>query len=164
MSQLLLWAEAIEQSRIGLALAESAYAFPLIEAAHLLGLALSFGLLAIADLRLLGLLLRQVPAAEVLSQLRPWIFSGFALTFITGGLLFWSEAARIIFNPAFIAKTVLTVLALANALLFETRLAPRAADWGQALRLPTSVRLAGLASLTLWAGVLVTGRLIPYLA
>jgi hypothetical protein len=87
--QLLLWAEAIEQSRIGLALAESTFAFPLIEAAHLLGLALSFGLLAIADLRLLSLLLRQVPAADVLRQLRPWIFSGFALTFITGGLLFW---------------------------------------------------------------------------
>ncbi|MCV2348301.1 DUF6644 family protein [Paucibacter sp. Y2R2-4] len=163
MSQLLAWAEAIEQSRVGLALAESALAFPLIEGAHLLGLALSFGLLAIADLRLLGLLLRQVPAHQVLRQLRPWIFGGFALTFITGGLLFWSEAAKILFNPAFVAKLVLTVLALANALVFETRLAPRAIEWGQALRLPTPVRLAGLASLTLWSGVLITGRLIPYL-
>lgn len=157
-------AQAIESSALSVALAESALAFPLIEGAHLLGLALSLGLLAVADLRLLGFVLRKAPAAQVLDQLRPWIFTGFALTFITGSLLFWAEASRVIFNPAFVAKLVLTVLALINATLFETRLAPRLVEWGERLRLPGRVRFAALASLSLWGGVLVTGRLIPYLS
>lgn len=164
MPTIITLAQAIEDSAIGVAIAESTIAFPLLEGLHLLGLALSFGLLAIADLRLLGLVLHKVPAADVLNQLRRWVFVGFAITFITGGLLFWSEAGRIITNTAFIAKSVLMLLALINAAVFETRIAPRAIEWGEAVRVPDQARLAAFASLSLWLLVVLTGRLIPYLA
>ncbi|MES2941421.1 MAG: hypothetical protein V4772_00975, partial [Pseudomonadota bacterium] len=71
MSRLLDWAQALETSGLGPSIAESVYAFPLLDAAHLLGLAFSIGLLAIADLRLLGLVLKKTPAVDVLNQLRP---------------------------------------------------------------------------------------------
>ena len=163
MSSIIQLAQSIEESSIGVAIAESIFAFPLIEAVHLLGLSLSLGLLAIADLRLLGFVLKNVPAAMVLHQLRKWVFTGFGLTLISGVLLFWSEASKMIVNPAFIAKSVLMALALLNASIFESRLAPKAIEWGNAIQLPTNVRYAGIASLTLWAAVLVSGRLIPYL-
>ncbi len=164
MSSILAVAQAIEGSSVGVAIAESAILFPLIEAAHLLGLALSVGLLLIVDLRLLGVVLRQVPAAVVLQQLRWWVFAGFTLTFVSGGLLFWSEAAKIVFNYAFIAHAVFIVLGLVNALVFETRIAPHAAEWGDKPRLPTAARLAGLASVSSWVLVAFSGRLIPYLS
>lgn len=164
MPTIITLAQAIEDSAIGVAIAESTIAFPLLEGLHLLGLALSFGLLAIADLRLLGLVLPRVPAADVLNQLRRWVFIGFAITFVTGGLLFWSEAGRIITNTAFIAKSVLMLLALVNAAIFETRIAPHAIEWGEAVRVPRQAQLAALTSLSLWLLVVLTGRLIPYLA
>jgi hypothetical protein len=164
MSSILAIAQSIEGSAVGTAIAESGIVFPLIEAVHLLGLSLSVGLLLIVDLRLLGVVLRQVPAAAVLDQLRWWVFAGFALTFLSGGLLFWSEAAKVVFNYAFIAHVVFIVLGLANALVFETRIAPRAAQWSDNPRLPTAARLAGLASVSCWVLVAFSGRLIPYLS
>ena len=69
MSQLIEYAQRIEDSQLATALHESLYAFPLLEGTHLLGLALSVGLLAIIDLRLLGLILTDIPKEQLLKQL-----------------------------------------------------------------------------------------------
>ncbi len=45
MSTLLSLAESIEQSPVGAAIAESRYAFPVIEGVHLIGLSISVGLI-----------------------------------------------------------------------------------------------------------------------
>ena len=164
MTSILEIAQAIESSQVGVAIAESTLVFPLIEAVHLLGLAFSVGLLLIVDLRLLGVVLRQVPAVNVIKQLRLWVFAGFTLTFISGALLFWSAAAQDVVNIAFWAHSIFIALGVANALVFETRLAHRAAEWGNSIRLPSAVRFAGLASLSSWVLVTISGRLIPYLA
>jgi hypothetical protein len=162
MSSIVQIAQAIQDSSVGTAIAESTVVFPLIEAVHLLGLALSVGLLLIVDLRLLGLVLPTVPVATVHHQLRRWILVGFSLTFASGALLFWAEAGLAIVNYAFIAHAIFILLGLANAAYFELRLAPDAAHWKESL--PAAARLAGAASLGAWFFVLVSGRLIPYLA
>jgi hypothetical protein len=164
MSIWLSWAQVLEESAVGTGIAESILLFPVIEAVHLLGLAFSVGLLLIVDLRLLGWILPKVPSQDVLQQLRPWILSGFGVTFFSGALLFASGATRFIVNPAFLIKFVFIALAGLNAWYFEHRLATGSKDWGNSIRLPSAVRRAGLASLGLWALVLLTGRLIPYLA
>jgi hypothetical protein len=162
MSSIVQIAQAIQDSSIGTGIAESTVVFPLIEAVHLLGLALSVGLLLIVDLRLLGLVLPTVPAATVHHQLRRWILVGFTLTFASGALLFWAEAGQAIVNYAFIAHAIFILLGIANAAYFEVRLAPGAAEWKD--RLPAAARFAGAASLSAWLLVVVSGRLIPYLA
>src|SRR5215467_14250701 len=105
------WAERIEYSAVGSAIAESRYLFVLIEGAHLLGMAVAFGLLLLVDLRLPGLALPTVPVARLMSQLRPWILGAFVTVFTSGGLLFWSAAARMVANPAFGIKLLLIALA-----------------------------------------------------
>ncbi len=59
MSTLMQWAEALENTSVGLSIAESRYAFAIIEGAHLIGLSVSVGLIFITDLRLMGLLFRR---------------------------------------------------------------------------------------------------------
>ncbi len=157
------WAEGIEFSPLGVAIAESRYAFMIIEGAHLIGLAFAVGLLFVIDLRLLGVLLREVPAPRVMKNLRPWVLAGFAVIFVSGVLLFWSSAGRLVLSPAFPLKLLLIGLAGANALYFELVIARRAAVSQAQGALPRSARLAGLASLVLWSLVIVLGRLIPYL-
>ncbi|HVF16442.1 MAG TPA: hypothetical protein VNA21_06005, partial [Steroidobacteraceae bacterium] len=61
MNSLITWAEQIEASQIGVAIAESRFAYPVIEGIHLIGLAVSVGLIFITDLRLMGVLLKRVP-------------------------------------------------------------------------------------------------------
>ena len=155
-------AEQVSDSAFGTALRESLYLFPLVEGLHLLGLALSFGLIFFTDLRLIGVFLPQVPVSQILGQLRRWIFGGFALTFITGLLLFWAEAAQLVSNPAFLLKAVAIVLALINAVVFELKWGKLAPVWADQAGTPAAARLAGWLSLSLWTAVTISGRLIPY--
>ena len=110
MSSLVAFAECIEQSKIGTAIAESRYWWPIFEGTHLLSLSISFGLIFVTDLRLLGLWLRRVPVTDVLHQLRPYVLGGFALTFLSGGLVFWSEAATVVVSPLWTVKILLILL------------------------------------------------------
>lgn len=152
----------LSESAFGTYLRESLILFPLIEGIHLLGLALSFGLIFFTDLRLIGVFLPQVPVSQVLSQLRRWIFTGFALTFATGILLFWAEADSLVKNPAFLVKVLALVAAVINALLFEFRWGKLGAVWVDQAATPRAARLAGWLSLSLWGVVTISGRLIPY--
>jgi hypothetical protein len=163
MPSLVSIAEQIEQSSIGTAIAESRYWWPILEGTHLLSLAISFGLIFLTDLRLTGLILRQVPVTDVLQQLRPYVLSGFALTFLSGGLVFWSEAATVIVSPLWSLKCLLIVLGGLNALYFEFVIARRAEVVENRVPLPSSVRFAGLASMAIWSVVIVCGRLLAYL-
>lgn len=163
MSTLLALAERIEQTPIGMAIAESRYAFPVIEGVHLIGLSISVGLIFLTDLRLMGVLFRQVPVTDVIHQLRPYVLGGFALVFLSGGLLFWSEASMLVASPAFPFKMLFMVLAGVNALYFELVLAKQGAVQENRPLLPRNVKFAGMASLALWTLVIICGRLIPYL-
>jgi hypothetical protein len=163
MSTLLSIAEQLEQTPLGIAIAESRYAFAIIEGVHLIGLSISVGLIFLTDLRLLGILFKQIPVAAILRQLRHWVLGGFAAIFISGGLLFFAEAATLIESPAFAFKLVFIALAGINALYFELVIAKRPAIQENQAILPRSVHYAGAASLFLWTLVIVCGRLIPYL-
>jgi hypothetical protein len=140
----------------------SQYVYPLVEAAHVLSLALSVGLLAIADLRLIGLFMRRQPVADTLEALRPWLLAGFLVIFATGGVLWWADAASLTLNPLFQLKMLFLVIASANALYFELRLGRLVAIWPDPLNPPTAARIAGWTSLICWALVIGFGRWIAY--
>lgn len=156
-------AEQIEASAIGVAIAESRYAYPVIEGVHLIGLSISIGLIFLTDLRLMNVFLKRVPLQDMLRHLRPFVIGGFIAVFVSGGLLFWSAAARMLESPAFVAKMAFMVLAGINALYFELVIAQREPVKQNHSIVPSSVRYSGFASLSLWTLVVVCGRLIPYL-
>lgn len=163
LSGVLAWAEQVESSPVGVALAESRYVFFVLEGIHLIGLAFAAGLIAFIDLRLIGVLLPRVPVRDVISQLRPWVIGGFAVILVSGGLLFWSAAARLVASPAFFIKMILILLAGLNAAWFEFYVARRSSPGAEDPGLPRAARLAGIASLSLWTLVVASGRLIAYL-
>src|SRR5579885_3589013 len=85
----------IQDSSIGTQIRESTYFFPVVEGLHVIGLAISVGTIAVVDLRLIGLTMKKEKVTDVIEQLQPMTLAGFALMFISGILLFWSEAARL---------------------------------------------------------------------
>jgi hypothetical protein len=155
-------AQFMQQSEFGTALRESQYAFPIVEAIHLLGLAVSFGMVFFTDLRLIGVFFRRIPVSEILHQLRYWVWGGFAVTFITGALLFWCEALTLYANPAFLLKVLFMVIGCVNALVFEVRWGSRVAEWADQAKFPAGARFAGWTSLIFWTLVTIAGRSIPY--
>jgi hypothetical protein len=163
MSALMELAQRIEDTRIGTALAESRYAFPIIEGVHLIVLSISVGLIFLTDLRLLGLVMRRVPVTDVLHHLRPYVLGGFAIVFVTGGLLFWAEAVAVVESPATPFKFGFMALAGLNAAYFELVTVRQSKLTESLAVLPRAARIAGLTSIALWILVIVFGRLIAYI-
>src|SRR3712207_2467501 len=109
------WLEATAGS---VAIRESLLLYPIIETTHVLMLCLFLGMIALLDLRLLGLGLRGVPVSHVAGRLLPWAFAGFALMAASGMLLFYSGPVRASGNIFFRIKMGLLILTAINALLF----------------------------------------------
>jgi hypothetical protein len=141
---------------------ESDVTFSALETIHVLSLALIVGTIAIVDLRLLGVVLKDTPAERIERSVVPVTWGGFAVMATTGGLLFVSEAAKIQSNPAFRVKLVLMGLAGINVLLFHLFLKRRLAAVGRGAPIPGPIRASAAASLALWTGVICAGRAIAY--
>jgi hypothetical protein len=152
----------IQQSSIGTEIRESTYVFPLIEATHVLGLAVSVGTITIVDLRLIGATMTKEPVTDVIEQLQPWTLSGFAAMFISGALLFWSEAARLYPSYSYRAKFVFLFLLGVNALLFHTTIYKSVDKWNRDSTTPIQARMAGWIGITFWAVVIFMGRWTAY--
>jgi hypothetical protein len=149
-------------SSLGTSIRESDFAFDLIESAHVLGITLVAGTISIVDLRLLGIVLKKDEVSDVVAQVLPLTWIGFAVMVTSGVLLFWSEAAKMYFNPAFRLKLILLALAGLNPLIFHTTIYRRVAAWDSAASTPTRSKAAAVLSLTLWGSIIVTGRAIAY--
>ena len=153
------WLAATEGS---IALHESMYMYPIVESSHVLALTLFVGFAVILDLRLLGLILTRVPVSQVAERLLPWAIGGFIVMTITGVLLFYAIPIRTYQSIFFRAKVIFLILAGLNVWLFHSRIYQRIAEWDHAIITPRAARRAGLASLLLWAGIIVAGRMIAY--
>ena len=152
--------KVIEQTTIGSIVRESA--FPYVEGAHVLGLSLSVGTVMWFDLRLVGLAMRTRPVSEVFQDLKPWMFAGFAVMFLTGGLLFSAHATKAYGSGYFRAKLTLMILAGINSAIYHWTVDRRESEWGKAPVPPLQARVAGLLSLVLWFSVIAVGRLFAY--
>jgi len=147
------WATAIRESEI---------VFPVLETIHVLTLALIAGTISIVDLRLLGLVLKDEPAAEIERRIVPATWAGFAVMVITGALLLGSEAAKLEHNPAFLIKLVLLVLAGSNVIFFQFFAHPKLAGLEPGRPAPPVARISAGLSLAIWAGVIAAGRAVAY--
>ena len=153
------WLAATEGST---ALRESLFMYPLVESTHVLFLLLFVGLTIPWDLRLLGLAFTDISVTDMNDRLLPLVRIGFVVMVVTGILLFYGIPVRTYQSVWFRGKVIFLILAMINIWYFHSRVYPRAADWNTAARLPWIARRAGLASLILWAAIIVFGRFIAY--
>jgi hypothetical protein len=159
---LFAWCQWLEHSPAALAISESTWLFPLIEGSHILALPLSVGLIVIFDLRLLGLAFEGAAASRIMDDVLRWSKIGFAVMFVTGGLLFMTQAGKAYGNPFFRAKLLFLVVLGINAAVYQVIFFPKIAQWDAAGRLPAGARLCAALSLVVWIGVIVCGRTMAY--
>jgi hypothetical protein len=152
----------LAQTRASVAMSESVWAFPIVESVHVLTLCLFLGMAAILDLRLLSLVMRDVPVSEVAARLLPWTTAGFVVMVISGVLTFLNAPVRYYENIFFRIKIAALVLAGLNVWVFHSGIWRNVSDWDRAAVAPFRARLAGILSLVLWACIVVAGRMIAY--
>jgi hypothetical protein len=152
----------LDKTPLAVTIRQSSLLFNGLVAIHTLGIILTAGTISLVDLRLLGLGLRHEPVSDVLQQILPWTWAGFALMFTTGVLLFCAEAVMVCQSISFRIKMGLILLAGLNALIFHKTVYRAASSWELASVTPPRARLAGLLSLTFWIGIVGAGRAIAY--
>ena len=146
-----------------LALRESIWVYPVIESVHVLTLTVFVGTSVLWDLRLLGVLLCGVSVSEAQRRFMPVMTGGFVVMVISGIVLFYGDPVRFYLNIFFRIKAVFLVLAAANAYVFHQSAAGRdLTTWHVAPRTPRTAKVAAVASLVLWAGIITAGRMIAY--
>jgi uncharacterized protein DUF6644 len=154
--------EWLESTWLATLIKESPYGFQIVVGIHILGLAFSVGTLLWVDLRMLGWVMRGLRVSEVYRGLAPWFLAGFAVMLVSGVTLFTAFATMAYANVYFRIKLVTLLLAGANALAFHVLTQRSSAEWDDALPPPLRVRAAGVASLALWATVILAGRMMSY--
>jgi uncharacterized protein DUF6644 len=152
----------MQNSDIGTGIRESIWLFPIVETTHVLALALSVGVLIWFDLRLMGWGMKHQPVSQVHKQVMPLATFGFIVMFISGVLLFWSEAEKCYSSWFFRMKVIFLVLACINAAIFELATKKTIEDWDKYPIPPIRARMAGLISIISWAAVIIAGRATAY--
>lgn len=153
---------ALESTPLSLAIAESAWLFPALEAIHVIGLTLVVGLIAVVDLRLLGLASLSWRPGDLNRAILPLTWSAFGLAALSGGLMFISKPSSYLANPFFVGKLALLGLAGLNVALFHRFLAPRVEAGDAASHASAGLKASAAASLTLWIAIVALGRWIGF--
>jgi len=156
--------EWLQRTAVAVSIRDSLYTFPVLESIHVVGLALVFGTIAILDLRLLGVASTDRPVSRLMADLLKWTWAAFAVTALTGGLMFSTNALVYFHNTFFRAKMILLVLAGLNMLVFELTARKTIDRWDRASTTPSSAKVVATISLVIWIGIIVAGRVIGFTA
>lgn len=135
------------------ALAAHPWAYPALEAAHIVGIALLVGNLVLLELRVWGAA-AQLPLHALARASLTLVALGFALVALTGLAMFSAQPADLLANRAFVLKMWLIALAGCNAAIFHSR--------GGLAKLDRVARAQTVLSLGLWLVVIICGRWIAY--
>ena len=150
----------LESTPVAMWVGLSLWAYPMLLAIHIVGLAIVVGIFSMRDLRLLGLFPGLQPAAFLPLSKLAWI--GFIINAISGILLFTSQAVTFVNNTPFLIKIVAILAGMALAGVIQSRLRVELAGMGNYAEISGSTRTIAMASLSCWLIAIIAGRLIAY--
>jgi hypothetical protein len=135
------------------ALKQNAFAYPLLEVGHILGIALLIGNLVLLEFRVFGRG-AGIPIKELAKLSLTLAVTGFCLAAMTGLTMFATQADDLINNGAFKLKMLLLFVAACNAGWFHGRDSFDKLDWVAKLQM--------VFSMLLWIAIATCGRWIAY--
>jgi hypothetical protein len=122
---------------------DSVFAYPMVLFIHTVGLTLLVGINLAVNLRTVGFA-PQIPAGD-LQKLYPVMWTGLALSVVSGALLLAAKATTMGVNPAFYVK--MACVAAAVAIVFGVGARNKA---------------LAVVSIVLWFGAITAGRFMAY--
>lgn len=152
----------LQGSALGDTVRNAEYIYPVLEAIHILGIALLVGPAFTFDVRLLGFGRNVVSVSAAARYLLPVSHIGFAIAVLTGIALLSAQATVVALSGAAPWKFGLLILAGLNVLAFHSGIGRRVAEWTDSAVTPVAARVAAGVSLIAWTGVIFAGRLLAY--
>jgi hypothetical protein len=135
--------------------------FPIVETLHVMALSIVFGSIAMVDLRLLGVSFRDTKVSQLAGEVLPWTWSAWGIAAVCGTLMFLAKAETYLGNLQFRLKFLCMALAAVNMLAFHLGVYRQVARWNSG-EPPSSAKLVGVLSLSMWTGVVFFGRWVGF--
>jgi len=148
----------VGDTRLSKVINDSNWLFPAIEAVHIVALALLFGAVLVLNLRLLGVMLRNMSIQRLARELAPWTLCSLIVILTSGALLFTAEAVKSFYSEPFKIKIVL----LAVAIVFHYTFGRKVALMGEGRIAPFFSKATAIAGIGLWLSVGFAGRAIGF--
>ncbi|MQV21425.1 hypothetical protein GHK65_13980 [Sinorhizobium meliloti] len=152
----------LQSSALGEVVRNARYVYPVLEAVHILGIALLVGPAFTFDFRLLGVGRRAVSVTTAAYYLLPVSHAGLAIAATTGVALLSAQATVIASAGAAPWKFGLLILAGLNVALFHGGIYRSVDEWTDAAVAPIAARIGAAISLMAWTGIIFAGRLLAY--
>ncbi len=153
-------AALLQESALGAWVRGGGWTYAVTNVLHVIGVVLLVGPIVLLDLRVLGAGAQRFGLADVVSALTPFAATGLLLVIASGVLLFAADAVSLWTHPLMRWKLAAVVLGLANIALFRVAMARGVLRAGIAIT--RRAQASALASIVLWSGALVAGRMIAY--
>ena len=131
-----------------------AFAYPVLEVMHIMGIALLLGNLVLLELRVWGVA-SALPVRHLARATLPLVVAGMGLAALSGSLMLASQINDLITNRALVAKLVLLAAAGCNAVWFHAR--------DSLGKLDGVARLQTAISTLIWISIIECGRWNAYL-
>ncbi|MFU8814730.1 MAG: DUF6644 family protein [Pseudomonadales bacterium] len=132
--------------------------FAVVQMFHLLAMAMLGGMVLLGDLRMLGVLMKDVPSEVVIDNTRKWFNLALMVLILSGIYMSSAVALKLYYNDMFWAK--MTSLAIGILFVYFVR-GPLLNSDHRSLN-PWVVRLTAAASMTIWFTVAASGRWIGF--
>ena len=150
----------LEETRFSDWVLTSMIGFPLMLSLHAVGMAVSVGLLIVLNFRLLGLF--DVISFSFMRRVLVLVWLGLTINFLSGAALFVPRGVEYVRDPAFLTKIVLICLGVLLTCYLQRILMHKSEDWQAGTATPLRVRFCAAASILVWFGAIMSGRLIAY--
>jgi len=151
------WLSATSLSR---EIQSAGWIIPTLQTVHILGVAVLFSSVILVDLRVLRVLLRDVPLADVAQRFLPVIWPVLLVLLVSGSVLIIGEPRRALLNTTFYLKMALLLVAIVLTAGLQSSFA--STFWEKGQRQRVAGRLAAALSILVWCGILIAGRWIAY--
>lgn len=148
----------LDASPLGVFVKDQAATFAIIEAMHLMALAVLGGTVLASDLRLLNVVLRDVPSSTVAENTHKLFKWALVVLLVTGVMMLSGVAIKCYHNPFYWVKMI--ALAIGIVFVFAIRQPLLKRDHAQLH--PWTLKLLALASMSIWFLVAASGRWIGF--
>jgi hypothetical protein len=132
--------------------------FAVVQMFHLVALALLGGMVLVGDLRLLGVVLKDVPSKVVTDNTQRWFDIALIMLIVSGVFMSAAVALKLYHNEMFWAK----MAALATGAVFVYGVRRPLLRFDHDTLNPWAVRMTAVASLVVWFTVAACGRWIGF--
>ncbi len=153
----------IEQTSLSQAIQVTSWSVPAVQTVHILAIAAVMAAVLMLNLRLLGIIGRDRPLAEVSARFRPVIWWTLPILLVSGAVLIIGEPVRSLENPIFQLKMTLLVAVIIVTLAYQAPLNKNSNFWDSTSGRRGAIKLIAIVSLVLWTGIVCAGRWIAYI-